>query len=274
MKNITKKQMVTLIILVCVLILVIAVQYFYRPVLKKKAELQDKVDSMEIVYDDMKMLAAYYSIDAVTYGEMKDELAKKRSEFLPLMKNSEQDDMITNMLVASNISIESSDISELVKETVRISCAVDKGKEESVDGYSSIAMYPEGGKVVSGDESYVTLEYETGECSREIYYSVTGKYEDIIAFLNKVYAQQSMEVSRFYFNSGDLNAVKTETVYNEEEYSEDEEYSGEEADDVIPTIGGIVKTEKIISNSVYKAGIGIRVHMYDRDFDLVSRSDY
>ena len=166
MKNITKKQMITLTVLIAVLVLVIAVQYFYRPVLEKKSELADKVENMTMVYEDMNMLAAYYSIDAVSYKEAKEELAKKRSEFLPFMENSQQDDMITNMLVASNISIESSEISELVKETVKVECAVDKEKEESVDGYSAIAMYPEGGKVVSDDGDYVSLQYETGECTR------------------------------------------------------------------------------------------------------------
>ena len=43
MKNITKKQMITLTVLIAVLVLVIAVQYFYRPVLEKKSELADKV---------------------------------------------------------------------------------------------------------------------------------------------------------------------------------------------------------------------------------------
>ena len=159
MKNITKKQMITLTVLIAVLVLVIAVQYFYRPVLEKKSELADKVENMTMVYEDMKMLAAYYSIDAVSYKEAKEELATKRSEFLPFMENSQQDDMITNMLVASNISIESSEISELVKETVRVECAVDKEKEESVDGYSAIAMYPEGGKVVSDDGDYVSQAF-------------------------------------------------------------------------------------------------------------------
>lgn len=261
MKNITKKQMITLTVLVAVLVLVIAVQYFYRPVLQKKSELADKVENMTMVYEDMKMLAAYYSIDAVSYKEAKEELAKKRSEFLPFMENSQQDDMITNMLVASNISIESSEISELVKETVRVECAVDKEKEESVDGYSAIAMYPEGGKVVSDDGAYVSLQYETGECTREIYYNVSGRYEDIISFLSKVYNQKSMEISRFYFNSGDLDAVY-------------ESGSEEEVSESIPTIGEIVKTGKIVSNSIYKAGIGIKVHMYDRNFDLISRTDY
>ena len=239
MKNITKKQMITLTVLIAVLVLVIAVQYFYRPVLEKKSELADKVENMTMVYEDMKMLAAYYSRDAGSY----------------------KDDMITNMLVASNISIESSEISELVKETVRVECAVDKEKEESVDGYSAIAMYPEGGKVVSDDGDHVSLQYETGECTREIYYNVSGRYEDIISFLSKVYNQKSMEISRFYFNSGDLDAVY-------------ESGSEEEVSESIPTIGEIVKTGKIVSNSIYKAGIGIKVHMYDRSFDLVSRTDY
>jgi len=274
MKNITRKQAITLVVLVCVLFIVIAVQYFYRPVLKKKSELQEKVESMELVAEDMKMLAAYYSIDAISYKEMKEELAKKRSEFLPLMKNSQQDDMITNMLVSSNISIESSNISELQKETVRVSCAVDSGNEDSVDGYSSLAMYPEGGKVISGDDSYVTLEYETGEYSREIYYSVSGKYEDIIGFLKKVYTQKSMEISRFYFNSGDLNQMIAVEEPANEETAEDNADGEEGEGSSLPTIGSVKKTEKIISNSVYKAGIGVKVHMYDRDFDLVSRTDY
>ena len=166
--------------------------------------------------------------------------------------------IMTSVIV---ISIESSEISELVKETVRVECAVDKEKEESVDGYSAIAMYPEGGKVVSDDGDYVSLQYETGECTREIYYNVSGRYEDIISFLSKVYNQKSMEISRFYFNSGDLDAVY-------------ESGSEEEVSESIPTIGEIVKTGKIVSNSIYKAGIGIKVHMYDRSFDLVSRTDY
>lgn len=268
MKNVTKKQMITLIVLIGVLIMVIAVQYFYRPVINEKNEYAKKVQSMTMVYDDMKMIAAYYSIDAVSYKEAKAELAKKRSDFLPLMKNSQQDDMITNMLVASNISIESSEISDLVTETINIECAVDKEQEESADGVSTMAMYPEGGKVVTDEGDYVVLQYETGECTREIYYNVSGRYEDIIGFLKKVYDQKSMEISQFYFNSGNLDSlIAADQPENPEEYiSED--------GTVIPTIGSVKKTQKVISNTIYKAGIGIKVHMYDRDFDLISKSDF
>ena len=35
-----------------------------------------------------------------------------------------------------------------------------------------------------------------------------------------------------------------------------------------------VNTDKIIENTIYTAGVGVKVHMYDRNFDLVPREDY
>ena len=256
MKNITKKQMITLTVLVCVLILVIAVQYFYRPLLEKKTELTDKVDSMSMLYSEMQMLAAVYSIDNITYAEAKDELHKQRSELRDVMTNSAQYKMLTDMLQSFHLSIESSDISLLEKDKIRVECAVDKENEDSVDGYSSISMYPKGGKVVSDEGDYVSLEYETGECSREIYYNISGKYSDIIGF---------------YFNSGDIDSLTaTDDTETTEAASDENSESDSDSENTLPTIGKVKKTDSIISNSIYKAGVGIKVHMYDKSFDLVS----
>ncbi|WP_044973711.1 hypothetical protein [Ruminococcus sp. HUN007] len=277
MKNITKKQMITLIVLVVVLILVIAVQYFYRPLIEKKKTLNDKVSSMSLVYADMKMLAAVYSIDNISYEEAKAELHKKRSELREVMSNSAQDKLLTDMLVAHHLSIESSQIEKLEKEKVRVECAVDKENEDSVEGYSSISMYPRGGRVVSDEGDYVSLEYDTGECSREIYYNISGKYSDIIGFLRHIHSLKGMEISRFYFNSGDIDAlIAADEAENSGEQENESTASGDsgsaEGDNEksLPTIGNIKKTDSIIDNSIYKAGVGIRVHMYDRSFDLVS----
>ena len=271
MKNITKKQMITLTVLVCVLILVIAVQYFYRPLLEKKTELADKVDSMSMVYSEMQMLAAVYSIDNITYEEAKDELHKQRSELRDVMTNSAQDKMLTDMLQSFHLSIESSDISLLEKDKIRVECAVDKENEDSVDGYSSISMYPKGGKVVSDEGDYVSLEYDTGECSREIYYNISGKYSDIIGFLRHVQTMKGMEISRFYFNSGDIDSLTaTDDTETTEAASDENSESDSDSENTLPTIGKVKKTDSIISNSIYKAGVGIRVHMYDKSFDLVS----
>ena len=269
MKNITKKQMITLTVLVCVLILVIAVQYFYRPLLEKKSELTDKVDSMSMVYSEMQMLAAVYSIDNITYAEAKDELHKQRSELRDVMSNSAQDKLLTDMLQSFHLSIESSDISLTEKDKIRVECAVDKENEDSVDGYSSISMYPKGGKVVSDEGDYVSLEYETGECSREIYYNISGKYSDIIAFIRHIQTMKGMEISRFYFNSGDIDNL-TATDDTAEVNSDETSEGDTDSENTLPTIGKVKKTDSIISNSIYKAGIGIKVHMYDKSFDLVS----
>jgi cell division protein FtsL len=268
MKNITKKQMITLIVLVCVLILVIAVQYFYRPLLEKKEELVKKVDSMSAVYSDMQMLAAVYSIDNISYKEAKEELQKQRSELREVMSESAEDKFLTDMLVNYHISVESSEISALTKEKVRVECAVDKENEDSVDGYSAISMYPKGGKVISDDDEYVSLEYATGECSREIYYNISGTYSDMIAFIQHAQEIKGLEISRFYFNSGDMNnntdtAAQAAAAVTEAEKTDNAE--GETTEET-----KAVEKADIIKDSVYKAGIGLRLHMYDRNFDLVS----
>lgn len=265
MKNVTKKQMITLVVLIAVLFIVIAVQYFYRPMLTEKAELEEKIENMEIIYDDMKMMSALYSIDAVTYDEEKKALADERAGFYQIMTNSQQDEMITRLLNDCHISVDSSNISPLVKDTIQVECVIDKDKEDSVDAYSAISMYPQGGKVVSAESRYMVLEYETGECSREIYYSISGKYRDIVSFLKKVHAQKGMEVSSFYFNSGDLDSL---VAVKQEEIKYDE--NGE----IILSDDNAVKTDKIIENTIYTAGVGVKVHMYDRNFDLVPREDY
>jgi hypothetical protein len=268
--------MITLVVLVIVLILVIAVQYFYRPLIEKKNELNDKVESMSLVYSDMQMMAAVYSIDNISYGEAKDELAKKRSELREVMTNSAQDKLLTDMLVSYHLSIDSSQISVLEKEKIRIECAVDKENEDSVEGYSSISMYPQGGKVVSDEGDYISLEYETGESSREIYYNISGKYSDIVGFLKHIQNMKGMEISRFYFNSGEIDEMiavedtKTEETSSSENAAEGTDTDSEES---LPVIGNVKKTESIIDNSIYKAGIGIKVHMYDRSFDLVSSTE-
>ena len=133
MKNVSKKQMITLIVLVIILILVIAVQYFYRPVLEKKSGLEEKVDSMSLVYEDMKILATFYDIDSISYKEEKELLAQKRSELLPLMKPSQQDNMLTEILVGSGLFVESSVISEIERQTVQVVCSISKESAEDED---------------------------------------------------------------------------------------------------------------------------------------------
>ena len=41
----------TLFILICVLIIVIVVQYFFRPDIKQKNELSEKIENMQSEYD-------------------------------------------------------------------------------------------------------------------------------------------------------------------------------------------------------------------------------
>ncbi|MBP0976740.1 MAG: hypothetical protein J6P89_00995 [Oscillospiraceae bacterium] len=156
-------------------------------------------------------------------------------------------------------------------------CAVDKKNEKSVDGYSSISMYPRGGRVVSDEGNYVSLEYDTGECSREIYYNISGRYSDIIGFLRHIHSMKGMEISRFYFNSGDIDALIATADAEDSGESENtpsgsdkESEENSDTETSLPTIGNVKKTYSIIDNSIYKAGVGIKVHMYDRSFDLVS----
>ena len=271
MKNITKKQMITLIVLVCVLILVIAVQYFYRPLIEKKSELIKKVDKMSETYSDMQMLSAIYSIDNITYKEAKEELKKQRSELREVMTESAQDKFLTDMLVSYHISIESSEISALTKEKVRVECAVETEDEESVEGYSAMSMYPKGGKIISDDGEYVLLEYETGECSREIYYNISGTYTDMIGFINHVKEIKGVEISRFYFNSGDLDSAEAalDSVQANAAAEQTETDENDEGESSVEAKETEIKSNGI-QNTVYKAGIGLKVHMYDRNFDLVS----
>lgn len=272
MKNVSRKQMITLIVLVIILILVIAVQYFYRPVLEKKSGLEEKVDSMSLVYEDMKMLATFYDIDSISYKEEKELLAQKRSELLPLMKPSQQDNMLTEILVGSGLFVESSVISEIERKTVQVDCSISKesAKDEDIDAYSVLSMYPLGARIVSDTDSSVILEYDTGEYTREISYKIRGKYASLIDFLNKVYDKKSIEVSHFVFNSGDLSAIRKENAAQ----TVDEEVYDDEGNLIEIITKEVEKpVEAVIEDTVYTAEIGLKVYMYDRDFDLKSRTD-
>ncbi|MBR6924460.1 MAG: hypothetical protein IKH50_08000, partial [Oscillospiraceae bacterium] len=89
-----------------------------------------------------------------------------------------------------------------------------------------------------------------------------------------------MEISRFYFNSGDIDSLiatadagdsaESEKAASGSEKASEENENASDTETSLPTIGNIKKTYSIIDNSIYKAGVGIKVHMYDRSFDLVS----
>ena len=82
---------------------------------------------------------------------------------------------------------------------------------------------------------------------------------------------KGMEISRFYFNSGDIDSLTaTDDTETTEAASDENSESDSDSENTLPTIGKVKKTDSIISNSIYKAGVGIKVHMYDKSFDLVS----
>lgn len=224
MKNITNRQMNTLFILICVLIIVIAVQYFFRPVLKQKNELSEQIENMQSEYDVIHMDALCYEADTAVYQNNKNSLDDQRKQLLPLMKSNELDSMITKIFIEKGLVIESLEISEIKADTVSIlykntdeddikDSENDKTEKITETKYKpyDLSEYPDGAKIVIDEKERIILEYQTGEYSCHLRYTVSGTYKDILNLVNEISTNNSLQVSSFYFINKD--AVSADCVY-------------------------------------------------------------
>ncbi len=216
MKNTTNRQIFTLFILVCILIIVIAVQYFFRPVIRQKNKLSEQIEDMQSEYDDVKMNALIYKADLSVYQKNKKALDDNRKQLLPLMKSNELDNMITKIFSEKGLSIDSLDISEIKSDTVSMQYkdtqkyesedfeeAEDIENEKTDDKQLDLSVYPDGAKTVTDKNERILLEYQTGEYSCQLRYNASGTYKNILDLVNEISKNNSLQVNSVYFTSTD-----------------------------------------------------------------------
>ena len=222
MKNVTTRQITTLVVLVFILIIVIAVQYFFRPLIKQKNELSEQIESMQSEYDDIQMNDSCYEADAFAYQKNKKSLEDQRMQLLPLMKSNELDKMITKIFIENGLVIESLEISQIKGDTVSIpykNTDKDSGEDsddnenisDKTDNQYDLSEYPDGAGVLTDQNEKVMLEYKTGEYSCQLRYTVSGTYKNIIDLVKQIRTYNSLQISSFYFINND--AVSADCIY-------------------------------------------------------------
>lgn len=194
-KNSSESQMRTLSILIAILALVIAVQYFYKPIIQEKKNIEEQINITIENKNKMKTNLNYYEGDLSIYEEEKELLAENRSQFLNVMENSAIDSIFSEMIIQSGLH--------------SISLEIDENGED---------------EVISDDDSIHT----TGVRTCDFTYVVSGKYTNLLQFIDKINNNLSMEIKNFQFNNNGEFTAECE----------------------------------------FEASITIRVYMYDEKFDI------
>lgn len=226
MTNITAKQIVTLVILVAVLVLVVAGQYLIRPLLTKAGELNGKSDKMDNQYQYMQNQALIYEVDKQDYQNLMDQINEEKKNLLPVMKSSQLDKIVTDLVLSSGLTINSLNIGESNTYKVRLpylpaqstgsktadSDKSDSGDEKDINGMAppDEEKYP-GAEIVTDNDGQFFLEYNTGEYSVELCYELTGKYDNILKLINKISENNSMSIGGINFENSE--ALSDQCMY-------------------------------------------------------------
>lgn len=206
------KQIALLVILIGVLVMVVAVQYFIRPVLNETSELKKQTEILEEKYAIMQEQSLMHMVDSTIYNQYRAELEEQGKQMLPYMKNNELDEIVTDMVLSSGLKISSLRIGDIQDYKVRIlyepkeDSTLNEESDDSMDdsGFPDMNLYP-GAELIMESEMFY-LQYKTGHYSCILNYELTGNYDQIRTLTDKIIADKSMGIENIYFtNSGDVS---------------------------------------------------------------------
>lgn len=208
------RQIAMLVILIGVLVVVVAVQYFIRPTLTETSELKAQTEVLEEKYLSMQEQSLMHMVDGAIYEEYRTELEEQGKQMLPYMKSNELDEIVTDMVLSSGLEIGSLRIGDIRDYKVRLlyeEKSDNTSEEESSNGdfedsgFPDMNLYP-GAELIMEDEMFY-LQYKTGHYSCVLDYQLTGNYDQIRTLTDKIIADKSMGIENIYFtNSGDVSA--------------------------------------------------------------------
>lgn len=206
------KQIALLVILIGVLVMVIAVQYFIRPVLNETSELKKQTEILEEKYAIMQEQSLMHIVDSTIYNQYRTELDEQGKQMLPYMKNNELDEIVTDMVLSSGLKISSLRIGDIQDYKVRIlyepkeDSVSNEESDDSMDdsGFPDMNLYP-GAELIMEDDMFY-FQYKTGHYSCILNYELIGNYDQIRTLTDKIIADKSMGIENIYFtNSGDVS---------------------------------------------------------------------
>ncbi len=198
MQEITKKQLITLIILFAVLLASLGYQILIRPVADEYDKYSMKADTLKFSYDDMLMQQSYYEGAKLNYADQLAQSAVITDALLPPTTSDVLDQLITRMFLSSGMTITSLEISDAFPHTISYEVPEEeKKKQDEVE-----AAAPDEGPV----------SYETGIQQCDLTYEALGTYAALRNVLQAVASNPSMSVTGLSFET-DGNVAGTETVF-------------------------------------------------------------
>lgn len=206
------KQIALLVILIGVLVMVVAVQYFIRPVLNETSELKKQTEILEEKYAIMQEQSLMHIVDSTIYNQYRTELDEQGKQMLPYMKSNELDEIVTDMVLSSGLKISSLRIGDIQDYKVRIlyepkeDSISNEESDDSMDdsGFPDMNLYP-GAELIMEDDMFY-FQYKTGHYSCILNYELIGNYEQIRTLTDKIISDKSMGIENIYFtNSGDVS---------------------------------------------------------------------
>lgn len=189
-----------MVILVAVLIFTMIYQLLIRPIQMDYSDVSDRVDLLQMQYEDMTMRSLDYALYQGQYDEQLQKSAVITKDLLPPTTSDALDKSIIRLVLASGLSVKSLVISSVSPHSVKYKPGVVGESDEAV---------------VTQEEA---VEYQTGVSQCDLIYTVNGTYASILALIRSVNENPSMCVSALEFanippQDGSATIVNESTQY-------------------------------------------------------------
>lgn len=205
--QITRNQVILLVVLGVVLVIIIYVQLLIRPALSEASEAKSQYDSLEEEYDNLVQQSAMYEQNLANVKTWRDNNAVETNQLYPLAASWQLDRFLNFVLQECGIVTTGLTISDIQGYYVDSEGALVMTDPEIVEE-ALAAQSEESSAALSYNEASSQAEQaaeaaytETGEFRQDFTYEMVGNYEDMVQLLNFIDGLSFLGITDFTFDS-------------------------------------------------------------------------
>lgn len=180
--EITKKQAILLTVLGVVLVLVLFVQFLFRPTLKSISATKEEMETVQQQYNDLVQQSESYDMNMKALEDWRTANAEKTNLLYPLSKPERIDNFLNFVIHACGATIDSYSVSDTLQyyidgesNLVLTDLTAQEGTEDAAAAAAA-----------AGGENAAQAYTPTGEYRADFTYTMTGDYESMIRLLQFV----------------------------------------------------------------------------------------
>lgn len=187
MKNVSKKQIILLFVLVMILVVSTAYQFFIAPLMTEKSDYDDKYAQLKEVYLEKSIAVNGLPMRQQELDKLSSDLQKFKEDNFHIYKDAEiLDDTLTSLALSYGIEVSSLTIGNIEPVTL----------EKTTEPQTIIDELTGEATIIEG----TTTTFFTGVSKLTYSYSYKGSFDSFIKFTDAVCDIQGVTVSSYNFN--------------------------------------------------------------------------